>query len=54
MDAGYMSTQAVKDLIAIKVGEIQYLRTQLDSLTGENARLRSRVESLESLLNKPA
>ena len=50
MESGYLSRQAVKDLLAVQEGEAIYLRNRVDSLETENQTLRKRVEDLQSRL----
>ena len=51
MESGYLSRQAVKDLLAVQEGEAIYLRNRVDSLETENQTLRKRVEDLQSRLD---
>jgi chaperonin cofactor prefoldin len=51
MESGYLSRQAVKDLLAVQEGEAIYLRNRVDSLEAENEVLRKRLEDLQSRLD---
>lgn len=51
MESGYLSRQAVKDLLAVQEGEAIYLRNRVDSLEIENQALRKQVEDLCSRLD---
>lgn len=50
MESGYLSRQAVKDLLAVQEGEAIYLRNRVDSLEIENETLRKQIENLHSRL----
>ena len=47
MNPGYYSEEAVKDLLAIKNGEIDYLKKTIVLLTFERNSLLERVANLE-------
>ena len=51
MESGYLSREAVKDLLAVREGEAIYLRNRIGSLELENDTLRRRVENLQSRLD---
>ena len=48
MESGYLSRQAVKDLLAVQEGEAIYLRNRVDSLETENEKLRAQLSDLQS------
>jgi hypothetical protein len=51
MESGYLSREAVKDLLAVREGETIYLRNRVESLELENDVLRKRLENLQSRLD---
>ena len=51
MESGYLSREAVKDLMAVREGEAIYLRNRVDSLETENESLRKQVSDLQSRLD---
>lgn len=51
MESGYLSREAVKDLLAVREGETIYLRNRVDSLEIDNEALRKQVEDLRSRLD---
>lgn len=51
MESGYLSREAVKDLLAVREGEAIYLRNRVESLESENETLRKKVEDLQSRLD---
>lgn len=51
MESGYLSRQAVKDLLAVQEGEAIYLRNRVDSLESENMLLRKQIDDLQSRLD---
>jgi hypothetical protein len=50
MNPGYYSDEAVKDLLAVKDGEIDFLKKQIESLTSHCNYLSDKVNKLT--LNK--
>ena len=48
MDAGYFSEAAVRDLLAVKNGEIDFLKKQITQLTAECTRLAELVHKQEN------
>ena len=50
MNSGYYSTEAVKDILAVKEGTIQYLTAENQDLKQQIDLLQRRVESLEALM----
>ena len=51
MESGYLSREAVKDLLAVREGEAIYLRNRVEALESENETLRKKVENLQSRLD---
>ena len=51
MESGYLSREAVKDLLAVREGEAIYLRNRVEALESENDMLRKKVENLQSRLD---
>jgi hypothetical protein len=51
MESGYLSREAVKDLLAVREGEVIYLRNRVEALESENDMLHKRVEDLQSRLD---
>ena len=51
MESGYLSREAVKDLLAVREGEAIYLRNRVEALESENETLRKKVEDLQSRLD---
>lgn len=51
MESGYLSREAVKDLLAVREGEAIYLRNRVEALESENDVLRKKVENLQSRLD---
>ena len=51
MESGYLSREAVKDLLAVREGEAIYLRNRVEVLESENEVLRKQVEDLQSRLD---
>lgn len=51
MESGYLSREAVKDLLAVREGEAIYLRTRVDALEADNQMLRKQVEDLQCRLD---
>jgi len=49
MNPGYFSEQAVKDLLAIKNGEIDFLKKRIDNLTIERNSLADELTQLHKL-----
>jgi cell division protein FtsB len=47
MNSGYLSVEAVKDLIAVKEGTIQYLTAENQDLKYQIDLLQRRIEHLE-------
>lgn len=43
--SGYMSKRAVRDLLAVKEGTIDYLSKQVDDLQAKNLELQARLDS---------
>ena len=52
MESGYLSRDAIKDLLAVRNGEIDYLRSRVEYLESENEQLNRRITSLNELLTK--
>lgn len=50
MESGYFSREAVKDILAVREGEIIYLRNRVDVLEADNDTLRKHIDHLESRL----
>jgi hypothetical protein len=49
MNPGYFSEEAVKDLLAVKNGEIDYLKKTIVLLTFERNSLQEQVTNLQEL-----
>ncbi|NDC22289.1 hypothetical protein EBZ57_02875 [bacterium] len=54
MESGYLSREAVKDLLAVREGESQYLRNRVDSLEAENENLRKIISNLQASVDAKA
>lgn len=53
MNSGYFSKEAVQDILAIKQGTIDFLKTENQNLKDRVDFLQQRVETLETLANSP-
>ena len=51
MDVGYFSKQAVQDMLAVKEGEIIYLRKKVKELEQRNAELSNSNQTVENVDN---
>lgn len=51
MESGYLSREAVKDLLAVREGEAIYLRNRVEALEMENEILRKKLDHLQSKLD---
>lgn len=51
MESGYLSREAVKDLLAVREGEAIYLRNRVEALEMENEILRKKLNHLQSKLD---
>ena len=51
MESGYLSREAVKDLLAVRDGELIYLRNRVEALEVENGMLHRKVDNLQSRLD---
>ena len=50
MTSGYLSRQAVNELLAVKQGEIDFVMQQLSAQTEANRKLQEQLDQLKSQL----